>query len=249
MPPRPPDAEALASAIVVAAGRGERFGAPDKVLLPLGGRPLVARVLDTIEAATTVHEVVVVAARQTRDAVASLVAAGSWSKVRAVVAGGPRRQDSVANGIAAASDRAPIVVVHDAARPLATAELFDRCIRAALDCGAAISAVPVSDTIKRVHDGLVGETIPRHDLWSAQTPQAFRRHLLLAALAHEIATTSTFTDEAGLFEALGLPVAVVPGEPANLKITVPADLALAEAFLLTLSAHGAPTGRPPTADG
>ena len=241
MRPPPPEAEPLASAVVVAAGQGDRFGAADKILLPLGGRPLVARVLDTIQAIATVQEVVVVVGRHTRDAVELLVADESWSKVRAIVDGGPRRQDSVANGIATTSDHVPLVVVHDAARPLATADLFDRCLRAALGRGAAIAAIPVSDTLKRVSDGVVRATVPRHDLWAAQTPQAFRRDLLLAALAHEIATTSTFTDEAGLVEALGLPVAVVLGESSNLKITVAADLALAEAFLHTHVPTGMPT--------
>ena len=241
MPAPPPDAAGIASAVVVAAGRGDRFGAPDKVLLPLAGRPLLAHVLDAVQAAVTVREVVVVAGSHTRGTIEALSAAGPWTKVRAVVEGGQRRQDSVARGVAATDPDLPIVAVHDGARPLATADLVDRCVRAALAVGVAIAAVPVTDTIKRVRDHRVLETVPRHDLWAAQTPQAFRRSLGLRACADEPAITATFTDEAALFEALGQPVTIVPGDRFNLKITVPDDLALAEAMLRARSA--APTTR------
>jgi 2-C-methyl-D-erythritol 4-phosphate cytidylyltransferase len=240
---------AVASAVVVAAGRGDRFGSPDKILLPLADRPLLAHVLETAQAASTIVEVVVVVAPHTRAAVETLVARGSWSKVRAIVDGGSRRQDSVANGVAGTSGLFPIVLIHDAARPLATAELFERCVLAAMEHGAAIAAVPVSDTIKRVDGGLVRGTVPRQDLWSAQTPQAFRRDALVAALAGTIATDSTFTDEAGLFESLGRPVAIVLGEPTNLKITTPGDLDLVRAILNTRSGTDVAAGDSQVADG
>jgi 2-C-methyl-D-erythritol 4-phosphate cytidylyltransferase len=122
-------------------------------------------------------------------------------------------------------------VVHDAARPLVDGTAFDRCALAAHEGGAAILAAPVVDTIKRVKSGQIVGTVPRDELWSAQTPQAFRRDVLLRALGSDIARTQVFTDEAGLLEALGLAVAIVPNEQPNLKITRPADLALAEALL------------------
>jgi 2-C-methyl-D-erythritol 4-phosphate cytidylyltransferase len=231
MPGLQPDPPAVAAAVVVAAGRGERFGAPDKVMQLLDGRPLVAHVLDSIEAAPTIREVVVVTASHTRSTVEALIGAGSWTKPRSVVLGGERRQESVANGIAATSAELPVVAIHDAARPLTTPDLFVRCVTAALERRAAIAAIPVADTIKRVRNGLVRETIPREELWAAQTPQAFRRELIAAALADPLASGSTFTDEAGLLEALGQPVTIAIGDLLNLKITVPADLALAEAIL------------------
>ena len=225
---RPPDTRA--AAVVVAAGRGRRFGASDKVLMPLAGRPMLAYVLDALEHATTIAAVVLVVGQHTRVAVERLVAAGPWTKVRAVVVGGERRQDSVAAGVAALPTKSDIVVVHDGARPLVPPALFDRCARAAATTGAAIAAVPVADTLKRVVDTRVVGTVDREALWAAQTPQAFRRSLIEHVIARG-AGQFLVTDEAGLCEALGLPVEVVPGSPSNLKITHPEDIAVAEALL------------------
>lgn len=224
-----------AAAVIVAAGRGERFGAPAKCLAPLGGRPLLAYSLDAVEQATTNVSVVVVAGPHTEAEVRGLIAAGPWRKPVQVVLGGDERQESVALGTGATSDDCDVVVVHDAARPLVEAAAFDRCAIAAHEVGAAILAAPVVDTIKRVRSGTIVATVPREELWSAQTPQAFRREALLSALGSEVARMQVFTDEAGLFEALGLPVAIVPNEQPNLKITRAGDLALAEALLAVRS--------------
>jgi 2-C-methyl-D-erythritol 4-phosphate cytidylyltransferase len=129
-----------------------------------------------------------------------------------------------------------VVVVHDGARPLVTVEMIRRCLdRAWLD-GAAITAVPVTDTIKRVRDEQIVETLDRSVLWAAQTPQAFRAELLQAAFAWRDSTPrAMFTDEAGMIEAFGHPVAVVGGDRSNIKVTEPADLAIAEALLAARS--------------
>ena len=161
--------DAPATAIVVAAGRGERLGEPAKILLPLAGRPMLAHDLDALEQATSVAAVVVVVAAHTRTAVEALVAAAphrGWSKVRAIVDGGERRQDSVLAGLAAVDSDTEIVVVHDGARPLATPDLFDRCVAAAVASGAAIAAVPVADTLKRVASEQIVATVDRTGLWS-----------------------------------------------------------------------------------
>ena len=220
-----------AAAVIVAAGRGERFGAPAKCLASLDGRPVLAYSLDAVEQADSVDSVVVVAGQQTEAAIRDLIAAGPWRKPVQVVRGGAARQESVALGVRAIRDDCDVVVVHDAARPLVEAAVFDRCVLAAHEAGAAILAAPVVDTIKRVRSGLVVATVPREELWSAQTPQAFRWEALLSALGSDVARKQAFTDEAGLFETLGLPVAIVPNEQPNLKITRPGDLALAEALL------------------
>ena len=220
--------------VVVAAGRGTRLGAADKVCLSLGGKPILGHVLDAVERAGSVRDVVVVVGEHTRAAAEELVRAGAYAKVRALVIGGERRQDSVAAGLAVVPDGTEVVLVHDGARPLASPDLFDRCASAARRGGAAIAAMPVSDTVKRVVDGRVVATVPRAGLWAAQTPQGFRRELLQAALDRLASTAGDaplFTDEAALFEALDLPVEVVAGEAANLKITRPEDLVLAEALL------------------
>ena len=244
MPPHSPAPEPRpAAAIVVAAGRGQRLGLPDKVLLPLAGRPMLAHVLDALQSAEAIRAVILVVGEHTRAATELLLAGGSWPKVEAVVAGGDRRQDSVAAGVAAVPAWAEVVVVHDAARPLAPPALFDRCVAAAAATGAAIAAAPVADTLKRVSAGRVVTTVDRDGLWSAQTPQAFRRVLLLDAL-DLCRGPELFTDEAGLCETLGLPVAIVPSTAANLKVTHREDIAIAEALLGSAPPVPPPRGYP-----
>src|SRR4051812_27316649 len=146
------------AAVVVAAGRGERLGMPRKALLPLAGQPMLAWSLAALERAQTIGSVVVVAGTHIEDEVARLVRDGGFAKVAAIVTGGERRQDSVAAGLAALPPEIEIVAIHDAARPLAEPELFDRCVQAAAERGAAIAAAPVADTLKRVADGIISET-------------------------------------------------------------------------------------------
>jgi 2-C-methyl-D-erythritol 2,4-cyclodiphosphate synthase len=145
-----------------------------------------------------------------------------------IVAGGVRRQDSVAHAFSRVVDRADIVVIHDAARPFVTDETIRRTVAAAVESGAAIAAIPALDTVKRASvDGIVVATLPREEIFLAQTPQAFRTAVLKDALA----LASDATDEAMLAERAGHAVQVVEGDPGNLKITTPADLALAERLL------------------
>lgn len=217
------------AAVVVAAGRGERVGVPGKVLLPLAGAPMIAWALRALEEAAGVGAVVVAAGAHTREAIARLVADERFAKVHAVAPGGERRQDSVAAGLAALPEGIEIVVIHDGARPLAEAELFNRCVRAAAETGAAIAATPVADTLKRAADGVIIETVDREGLWAAQTPQAFRLSVLREAMAAHAG--ETVTDEALLCEAAGLPVRIVPASAANLKVTRPEDIPVAEALL------------------
>jgi 2-C-methyl-D-erythritol 4-phosphate cytidylyltransferase / 2-C-methyl-D-erythritol 2,4-cyclodiphosphate synthase len=227
MTPLPPP-ERVAT-VVVAAGRGERLGTPEKVLVPLAGRAMLAWSLRALERAEKIGPVVVVAGSHTLDAVGRLVRDEGFAKVQAIVAGGERRQDSVGAGLAALPEGVEIVVIHDGARPLAEPELFDRCAAAAAESGAAIAATPVSDTLKRVAEGDLTGTVDRAGLWAAQTPQAFRLALLRRAIAAN--PGETVTDEAGLCEAAGVPVSVVPASPANLKVTHAEDIPVADALL------------------
>lgn len=220
-----------AVAVIVAAGRSERFGTTAKCLALLGGQPLLTYSIEAVERAATVVAVVVVAGSHTEADIRGLIAAGPWKTPIQVVLGGAERQESVAIGVRAIRESCDVVVIHDAARPLVDAAAFDRCALAAHEGGAAILAAPVVDTIKRVHAGSVVATVPREELWSAQTPQAFRRETLLRALGSDVARTRAFTDEAGLFEALSLPVTIVANEQPNVKVTRVGDLALAEALL------------------
>jgi 2-C-methyl-D-erythritol 4-phosphate cytidylyltransferase len=205
--------------IVVAAGSGSRFGAP-KQFEKLGDR----RVLDwsLLAAAHRADGIVLVVAGAQRDAVAAELADGQGKLV--VVAGGATRSASVRAGLAAVPATARVIVVHDAARPLATVELFDAVIDA-VESGAAASVpgVPVVDTIRHVEGGVVD----RRALVAVQTPQAFAADALRSA--HR--DNDDASDDASLVEAAGGKVVIVPGDPTNLKITSPADLVAARALL------------------
>jgi 2-C-methyl-D-erythritol 4-phosphate cytidylyltransferase len=205
-------------AIVVAAGQGSRFGSP-KQYERLGGRRLLDWSLDAARASCAGVVLVVPPDR-----------VGDAEPVDAVVAGGDTRSASVRAGLAAVPAGVETVVVHDAARPLAGEELFRRVIEPVdLGLDAAICAVPVTDTVKAVRDGRVTKTLDRRNLVAVQTPQAFRAAVLRRAHRGE----PEATDDAALVEAIGGRVVVVPGEPRNLKVTDPDDLAMAEALLAT----------------
>ena len=206
----PPSGSAVA--IIVGAGRGTRFGASDKVLASLSGRPVLAHSLDAAQNAASIDAIVVVVGAHIAADVEQLLATNIWSKVSAVVLGGERRQDSVAAGIAAAPAMTDIVAIHDAARPLVTSDLFDRSVDQARTTGAAIVAIPVTDTLKRVDNGIISGTVSRDGLWAAQTPQAFDVAKLRRAFAAAAAKDLAVTDEAALFEALALPVSMLTGQ-------------------------------------
>ena len=203
-------------AVVVAAGEGRRFGQP-KQFAALGGRPVIEW---SLEASRTVARGVVAVVPE------SFVGSPGVGKgADRIMAGGPTRAMSVRRGLAAVPDSAEVVVVHDAARPLASRELFRAVVDAVLaGADGAIPGIAIADTIKRTRNGKVVETLDRSELVAVQTPQAFRA----AALRRAHADGSEATDDAGLLEALGLHVVVVPGEYHNLKLTSPDDLAIAE---------------------
>jgi 2-C-methyl-D-erythritol 4-phosphate cytidylyltransferase len=202
--------------ILVGAGEGVRFGRP-KAFVELGGR----RLLDWCAAAFDAipHRVAVLRSEDQDDA-----GLPGWT----LAPGGARRRDSVANGLAALDPQVGVVLIHDVARPLVSAAVIQRVIDAAPRNPAVIPVIPVRDTIKRVRDNRVLETLPREELAAAQTPQAFHRDLLERALA---ATAADATDEGGLVEALGEIVHTVPGDVRNAKITHPDDLRMADALL------------------
>ena len=228
-----------ARAILVAAGRGERMGgALPKAFLVLGGRTLLEWCLVACEAAGAVAGTIVVGPAERLEECRGLVQRAEVKKPVQVVAGGERRQDSVRAGLRALPAQfAGVVLVHDAARPLAAPALFDAVAAAADRHGAAIPAVPLVDTIKRVSGERVQGTLDRAELVAAQTPQGFRRALLDRAYAAAEAGGLLLTDEAMAVERIGQPVAVVAGAPRNRKLTTPDDLVWA-ADLLAREARG-----------
>jgi 2-C-methyl-D-erythritol 4-phosphate cytidylyltransferase len=197
----------------------------DKLWAPLGDRPVVAYALDTLAASPRIVRLAVVVAEDRIGAMQALVETQASGAV--VCRGGARRRDSVASGLSALRDCA-WVLVHDAARPFLTERLIDDGIEAVQAADAAVAAVPVRDTIKRVAGGVVQATLPREALWSVQTPQLFRTEVLARALA---ACDEDVTDEAALVERLGGRVVVYPGSDSNWKLTAPGDLELAAAWL------------------
>ena len=227
-------AEKRVAALIPAAGTGQRMGGPiAKQFLQLAGRAILARTLAAFEACTAIDEVwVIVAAEHQGLCQREIVTRYGFQKVRGVVVGGSTRQESVWQGLQNVTEAIDLVVVHDGVRPLLTESVLLDTLHTAAQYGAAIAAVPVTDTLKRVSaDRVVEATIPRQSVWRVQTPQAFQRPLLYAAFCYARAHGLEVTDEAGLLEALGQQVRVVPGKESNIKITTPDDLQLGEAFL------------------
>jgi 2-C-methyl-D-erythritol 4-phosphate cytidylyltransferase / 2-C-methyl-D-erythritol 2,4-cyclodiphosphate synthase len=236
-----------ADAIVVAAGASTRMDGVDKLLATIGDRPLLAHTIGALARNDVVDAIVVVTTRERREA----LAAGDWTVGErfTFVEGGDRRQDSVRAGFEALERVVPdligdrVVLVHDGARPAASAALVDAVVSGAVEHGAAIPVLPVQETLKRLDAGVIGATVDRTHLVAAQTPQGARRSLLRQALASPSAGEGTWTDEAALLEACSIPVHVVPGDPANLKVTVPADLERAASLLLPQGARRTGIGR------
>jgi 2-C-methyl-D-erythritol 4-phosphate cytidylyltransferase len=221
---------ARAVAVVVAAGSGSRLGRGPKALLTIGGIPLVVVAVERALAAPSITGVVVAAPPGFEATMRDVLASSAGSSI--VVTGGATRQRSVALGLNAVDPQADVVVVHDAARPFASAELFTAVVDAVLaGADAAVPVLPLVDTVKRVRDGSIVGTEPREGLGFAQTPQACRIQLLRDALAKAEDSGLDFTDDAGLLEWAGATVRTVAGEPGNFKITTPLDLARADEIL------------------
>ncbi|MBL0716259.1 MAG: 2-C-methyl-D-erythritol 4-phosphate cytidylyltransferase [Desulfosarcina sp.] len=221
-------------AIIVAAGKGLRLGGVlRKQYRPLAGVPILGRTLSTFVKSGRFDEIVVVAAADEMDACQRrVIAPFKLSTGVRLVAGGRERQASVFNGLEACrGGDDDLVLIHDGVRPLVTEDLLGQCLAAAQQNGACIAAVPAFDTLKQgLPDGRIEKTLVRDAVWLAQTPQGFRLGLIRAA--HRQAREERFvgTDDAQLLERMGHPVFIVPGSRANIKITHPDDLLLAEAI-------------------
>ena len=216
-----------AAAILLAAGRSTRMRGLEKTLASLGGLPIAAHSLRTFAACLSIDAIVIVSSSANHSTLTQLAAEHGAGKVAAVVLGGARRQDSVAQGLRALPP-CDLVAVHDTARPLVTTEVIERGLALAAEHGAAVVAAPVHDTVKEGADGFVRRTLQRDHLWIVQTPQTFTRTLLERAHA---AASADVSDDAMLVEALGAAVALYEGPARNLKVTTPEDLAIAEALL------------------
>lgn len=213
-------------AVIVAAGQSQRMGGVDKVFAPIDGKPVLARVLDTFQNCRLIDQIVVVFNSRNMQKGRQMIDGNGWTKITDVCLGGARRQDSVAAGLDKLVD-CRWAVIHDGARPLVTEELISQGIEAAEETGAAVAAVPVTDTIKVAGaDHIVQGTPPRHNLWAVQTPQIFRYRVITEA--YRRAAEYEVTDDARPVEQLGYSVKLYMGSYDNIKITTPEDQLLAE---------------------
>lgn len=221
----------MLSAIIVAGGGSQRMGF-DKLFAELNGRPVVAHSIAAFEGAAAVQNIILVARAELLSEYEELIRREAFGKVVAVISGGERRQDSVARGLERLPEETDYVAVHDAARPLVRPEEIETIYQSAQIHGGASGAAPVVDTLKRVdRDLVVRESVERKNLFAVQTPQIFRRELLVQACAAVAAAGVEVTDEISAVERMGGKVVLVPNDKPNFKITYPADLAMAEFVL------------------
>ena len=216
------------AAVIVAAGSSSRMGGTNKILTVLEKLPVICRTVDAFDRCSLIDEIIVVTQKDLMEKVSRYLAA--YGKMRMVVAGGETRTDSVMAGLAAVSDKAQLVAVHDGARPLVTDEVIRAAVVKAKKFAAAAPAVRVKDTIKVSTDGAVDATPDRSTLYAVQTPQGFDLEMLRRAYAAPY--SPTFTDDASVFEAaFDTPVTLVPGSPENIKITYSGDIERAAEIL------------------
>ncbi len=215
------------SAIIPAAGSGERFGEVKQFKL-FSGRPLLFHTLKLFLQSDYIDEIIVAVPSASVDSTHRDVLSMSAGKPVKVVAGGTRRQDSVKNGIDVSDSHSTLVCIHDAARPFVTEDLIQRSISACEFADGAVVGIPSKDTVKFSENGLIKETLDREKIWLAQTPQCFHKNKLLQALYNAEKENLIGTDESALMEAMGFSIKLVDGESNNFKITTKDDWIRAE---------------------
>ena len=229
----------MLTAIIVAAGSSRRMGS-DKLFEIMAGKPVIAHTIDAFELADSVGEIIVVTRDDRCNEIRKLTCNQSFKKVRAIITGGERRQDSVRAGLENLRRDARYIAVHDAARPLVRPEQIERVFERCRVHGAAALAEPVNDTLKRADiDLVVTDSVDRHQLYAMQTPQIFERAWIEEAYRDVYAKKVSVTDEVSAVERLGRKVFLVPNDDFNFKITYPRDLPLAE-FVLNQRTQHAP---------
>ncbi len=217
------------TAIIVAAGAGERFGsATPKQFIEIVNKPVIVHTIERFEAAPSVHVIILVLAPDKLNWFEPYREA--YSKVRRIIAGGSTRAESVFRGVNAVDEDSDLIIVHDGARPMVSVDEIEKTIAAAKKIGAACLVAPVTDTIKSVSGGEIAATLDRTKLRRAMTPQVFRKEILVRAFENADLSEAV-TDECYLVEKLGHPIGFVEGRSRNIKITHPDDLVFAEALL------------------
>ncbi|MGN0135792.1 2-C-methyl-D-erythritol 4-phosphate cytidylyltransferase [Anaerotignum sp.] len=223
----------ISTAVIVAAGKGKRMGTEiSKQFLPLCGKEILTHTVEKFEQSAAIRDIILVTSADALQDVWDMVQEYGWKKVVSVTEGGKERQDSVYQGLKQLGKDTEIVLIHDGVRPFVTEKIIEESIAVALEMGSCVAGVPAKDTIK-VCDGenIAVATPDRSTLWQIQTPQTFRKELILQA--YEAARADGFlgTDDASLAEHSGYPVKVIMGSYRNIKITTREDLLIGEAFL------------------
>ena len=223
----------ICTAVIVAAGKGRRMGTEvSKQFLPLCGKEILAHSVEKFEKAEKIRDIVLVTGEDSLQDVREMAQEYGWKKIVSVVAGGKERQDSVWNGLQAVSDDTDIVLIHDGVRPFVTEDILNHSIETAVEMGSCVAGVPAKDTIKVCNGENVAVATPdRSTLWQIQTPQTFRKDLIMQAYQKAKAEGFVGTDDASLAEYSGCPVKVIMGSYRNIKITTKEDLLIGEAFL------------------
>ena len=217
--------------IIVAAGRSKRMNGRDKCFALIAGKPLISYTIDVFQKNSLVHKIILALHKDNMAQGQKLLRDFGWSKLTNIYLGGVRRQDSVAYGLPYLRD-CHWIMVHDGSRPCLHENLIERGLICAQETGAAVAAIPVTDTIKLVDEGYVIQETPiRKNLWLAQTPQVFRRDVITTAYDRAVIDDIEATDDASLVEKTGYQVKIYPGSYDNIKITTTYDLALAEIIL------------------
>ena len=222
------------SAVIPAAGSGARMNSDiKKPYLKIGSKPILAHTLQVFEKSFLVDDIFVVVSDEDRERCEDeVINPYNFHKVADILAGGKTRQESVFNGLQSTSGDTDIIIVHDGVRPFVTEEIIETSVESASQCGAAVVAVPVKDTIKIADkDNFVSSTLQRSQLWAIQTPQVFRREILMKAHLYAREQNIDATDDAALVEQLGYKVKLVMGSYQNIKITTPEDLVIAKALI------------------
>lgn len=218
-------------AIIPAAGSSRRMGGGNKLVMELGGQPILCKTLQVFENCEAIDGIILVCRKQDQKIYAGLCADWKISKIMKIVEGGPSREHSVLNGIMACDSQIGYVAIHDAARPLITEDIITEAVEQAKKDSAAAPAVACKDSIQRVQKGKMVENIDREGIVAVQTPQCFDIDLICAALTKAIDSDMKLTDDCGAVTAIGQPVTITKGSYENIKITTPEDVILGEAIL------------------
>lgn len=221
----------LVYAIIPAAGSSQRMGGGNKLVMELGGMPILCRTLQVFDACDAIDGIILVCRKQDQKNYAALCADWNIDKIVKIVEGGPSREHSVLNGIQACDREIGYVAIHDAARPLITEEIIAEAVQQAMRDSAAAPAIAVKDSIQRIKKDKMIENIDRSSIIAVQTPQCFDIDLINAALTKAIDNGVKLTDDCGAVTAMGQPVSITKGSYENIKITTPEDIILGEAIL------------------